>query len=140
SRIEPLWTQPAQLTRMSRGPVAPKTFLIAEVLVTSSSAIVMREEISVRSSILAMLRLVATTLPPSSANRMAIARPIPCPAPVTRAFLPARRPPMLLLLNVFCVHYTLDPGFINPAAASASLRRLMAVAQAAKLDVETTVA
>src|SRR6266700_4186449 len=40
-----------------------------------------------------------TTFAPSSAKRRAVARPIPLPAPVTTATLPARRSPIAVLLS-----------------------------------------
>src|SRR5690554_5883922 len=69
-----------------------------------------------RSSILPSVRLAAATSAPSAAKAIAMARPMPCPAPVTSARLPASRPAMLCFLSsrpllskaisVYCVHYT----------------------------------
>src|ERR1043166_4256979 len=94
SSTVPWCTKPAQLASTSSGPYLRPTSLarpsIAAVERTSSARrSATRKPLSLPSS-----RSVAITFAPSAANAAAMARPIPCPAAVTRATLPLSRPAM----------------------------------------------
>src|SRR5215471_18636295 len=88
---------PALLTTMSSRPclaaIAPGVFSSAAASVTSSvsaSARCPAFVISATQSFACSPRAAAITRAPCSANRFAIARPMPRDAPVTRATLPSR--------------------------------------------------
>src|SRR5438045_1979848 len=93
SRIEPLWTMPAQLKSTSISPTSCATRAMAASSVTSS----WRARIpSLPSSACTCCpaRSVAHTLAPSRAKASAAACPMPCAAAVMNAVFPARRAAM----------------------------------------------
>src|SRR5438270_7504335 len=93
SRIEPLWTMPAQLNSTSMSPASCARRAMAASSVTSS----WRARIpSLPSSACTCcpFRSVAHTLAPSRAKASAAACPMPCAAAVMNAVFPARRAAM----------------------------------------------
>src|SRR3954471_13375590 len=90
SRIVPAWTQPAQLNSTSIGPSASASARTPGASVTSSG----RGSQPATSAQAPGCRSVAITRAPSRANSSALARPMPCAAPVITAVLPASRPAM----------------------------------------------
>ena len=91
---------PALLKAMSMRPNASvgrcSAAWIASLLVTSQpTASAVPPSASIDATVsrpCSSVRSAATTLAPSRANAIAVARPMPLPAPVTKATLPAKRP------------------------------------------------
>src|SRR6187549_1095277 len=88
SRIVPACTQPAQLNSTSIGPSASASARTPAASVTSSG----RGSQPATSAQAPGCRSAAITRAPSRANNSALARPMPCAAPVISAVLPASRP------------------------------------------------
>jgi hypothetical protein len=86
----PLWTKPAQLKSTSTAGISPTTPAIAALSSTSSRAVRTRSTPSKPASSFS-LTSVAQTCAPSAAMASALARPMPCPAAVTRTVLPFKR-------------------------------------------------
>src|SRR5437868_10466650 len=90
SRMLPACTKPAPLNSTSMAGSVPTRDWMAAASVTSSLRVV-TPGVSPSVDNSASLTSVAMTLAPCSAKANAVARPMPWPAAVTRAVLPARR-------------------------------------------------
>src|SRR5689334_23769625 len=88
SRIVPAWTQPAQLKSTSIAPTRAASARTAAPSVTSSTC----GSQPATSAHAPGFRSVAITRAPSRANASALARPMPCAAPVISATFPANLP------------------------------------------------
>ena len=86
SSTVPWWTNPAQLNSTSIAPTDAAMVRMEAGSVTSSACA------SGKPASFAASRSVAITRAPSARNASAVARPIPCPAAVTKAVLPCKRP------------------------------------------------
>src|SRR5437588_7445510 len=92
SSTEPWWTKPGQFASTSTGPTSrPISWASASTASVERTSSLWRTAPR-RPLSLAASRSVATTLAPSARNASAMARPIPCPAAVTSAIFPFRRP------------------------------------------------
>src|SRR6185437_6719458 len=89
SRIEPLWTIPAQLKSTSMRPISSTAAKIASRSSTLSTRVVRLARPSNSRSLVSLMS-VAMTLAPARANASADARPMPCAAAVTTTILPLR--------------------------------------------------
>src|SRR5260221_776073 len=90
SRMVPWCTKPTQLNSTSSGPTSPASLLTAAWSVTARTCVLMPWFSS--SATVFPLMSVAHTWATSRAKASAAPRPMPWPAAVTKAILPARRP------------------------------------------------
>ena len=87
SRIDPAWTKPAQLNRMSTRPISATAAFTSASLSTSSLRVWIFFSPEISASTVSLMS-VACTVAPALANASALARPMPCAAAVISTILP----------------------------------------------------
>ena len=109
ARMLPWCTYPAQLKRTSNGPRAVTRSCTAAAPRTSSTAVERRGSSAASAASAFSSMSVASARAPSCANANAVARPIPCPAAVNSAVLPASRPLIELAPRDACDACSVQP-------------------------------